>query len=155
MKKIELEAKILELEEKIKTFDAYNIEELIQSNKDLTQQVYDKEKIIKKLEPKIKDFENVEETIKEANKREKLLTEQVYEKEQFIRQIQQQQEEKIKEYQELGFKFNELAKLFDEHIKSSDDIIELSKLMLRNNLRTQELMAQKIKAFNGIKEGDN
>jgi hypothetical protein len=31
-------------------------------------------------------------------------------------------------------------------------MVELSRLILRNNLRTQELLQQKIKAFNG--EGD-
>jgi hypothetical protein len=46
-------------------------------------------------------------------------------------------------------KFNQLATLFDAHIKASDDIVETNKLFLRNILRTQELMKIKITAFNG------
>ena len=52
----------------------------------------------------------------------------------------------------LSSKFNDLAKLFDEHLKGFDDIMEIQKLFLRNNVRTQELLQVKIKAFNG--EGD-
>jgi hypothetical protein len=53
------------------------------------------------------------------------------------------------EHEKLTSKFNQLATLFDAHIKASDDIVETNKLFLRNILRTQELMKIKITAFNG------
>jgi hypothetical protein len=58
-------------------------------------------------------------------------------------------EAKSKQLEILTNKFNELAKMFDEHLKGFDDILELEKLMVRNSLRTQELLQTKIKAFNG------
>lgn len=54
---------------------------------------------------------------------------------------------------ELSKRYNELAQLFDEHIKGMDDILEINKLFLRNALRTQELINIKIKAYNG-EEGE-
>jgi hypothetical protein len=54
---------------------------------------------------------------------------------------------------ELSKRYNELAQLFDEHIKGMDDILEINKLFLRNALRTQELINIKIKAYNGL-EGE-
>jgi cell division septum initiation protein DivIVA len=59
-----------------------------------------------------------------------------------------------KQIEALSSKFNDLAKLFDEYIKSFDDIMEVQKLFLRNNLRSQELLQVKIKAFNGEGEKD-
>jgi len=66
-----------------------------------------------------------------------------------IETMKKEAELKAKQTDALSTKFNELAKLFDEYIKGADDMIELSKLFLRNNLRTQELLQNKIKAFNG------
>lgn len=68
--------------------------------------------------------------------------------------IQRELKEKDKQLEVLSNKFNELAKLFDEYIKSFDDIMEVQKLFLRNNLRSQELLQGKIKAFNGEGEKD-
>ena len=62
--------------------------------------------------------------------------------------------EKETQLEQLSRKFNELAKLFDDYIKNFDDIMEVQKLFLRNNLRSQELMQGKIKAFNGEGEKD-
>lgn len=67
--------------------------------------------------------------------------------------LEKQIESKEMQLQQLTAKFNELAKLFDEYIKGFDDIMEVQKLFLRNNIRSQELLQIKIRAFNG--EGDN
>lgn len=70
-----------------------------------------------------------------------------------LKEVQMLLDTKIKQYELLSSKFNDLAKLFDEYIKGSEDMVQLEQMLLRNNLRTQELMQIKIKAFNG--EGEN
>ena len=69
-----------------------------------------------------------------------------------IKELEVQLGLKLKQYEQVSNKFNDLAKLFDEYIKGSEDMVELQQMLLRNNLRTQELLQIKIKAFNG--EGD-
>jgi predicted RNase H-like nuclease (RuvC/YqgF family) len=71
-----------------------------------------------------------------------------------VADLKRQMVDKEKQQEQISQKFNELAKLFDEYIKSFDDIMEVQKLFLRNNLRSQELMQGKIKAFNGEGEKD-
>lgn len=111
----------------------------------------DLEQKIAELEGQIKlhQQENVEALKKEKQK----LIQELFDKEKLVRQLNQTIEAKVKETQDLAQKFNELAKLFDEQLKTTGDIIEVEKLFLRNNIRLQELMAQKINAFNG--EGED
>jgi len=120
-----LQQKVVELEGSIKQLQE-QIKDLIKTRDTLTQQVFDRDK------QKIKD-----------DQEHKLVVEA----------IKKESEIKAKQMEELSTKFNDLAKLFDEYIKGADDMVELSKLFLRNNLRTQELLQNKIKAFNG-EEGD-
>jgi len=120
-----LQQKVVELEGSIKQLQE-QIKDLTKTRDNLTQQVFDRDK------QKIKD-----------DQEHKLVVEA----------IKKESEIKAKQMEELSTKFNDLAKLFDEYIKGADDMVELSKLFLRNNLRTQELLQNKIKAFNG-EEGD-
>jgi len=103
---------------------------------------------------------NLKQIIKERDEK----TQTIFDKDKEIIRIQKEHEvklkdvqmaldTKIKQYELLSSKFNDLAKLFDEYIKSSEDMVSLHQMLLRNNLRTQELMQIKIKAFNG--EGEN
>ena len=103
------------------------VKQILKERDARTQEVLDKGKVIDELK---REFE-VE---------RKALNEQIKQREAQIEQ--------------LSSKFNELAKLFDEYIKNFDDIMEVQKLFLRNNLRSQELMQAKIKAFNGEGEKD-
>lgn len=102
----------------------------------------------------------LEQQIKELTKTRDELTQKVFdlEKEKTrldlehkaqIEAMKKEAEIKAKTTETLSSKFNDLAKLFDEYIKGTDDMVELYKLFLRNNLRTQELLQNKIKAFNG------
>jgi len=116
-----LQQKVVELEGSIKQLQE-QIKDLIKTRDTLTQQVFDRDK------QKIKE-----------DQEHKLV----------IETMKKEAELKAKQTDALSTKFNELAKLFDEYIKGADDMIELSKLFLRNNLRTQELLQNKIKAFNG------
>lgn len=120
-----LQQKVVELEGSIKQLQE-QIKDLIKTRDTLTQQVFDRDK------QKIKE-----------DQEHKLV----------IETMKKEAELKAKQTNQLSDKFNELAKLFDEYIKGADDMVELSKLFLRNNLRTQELLQNKIKAFNG-EEGD-
>lgn len=100
-----------------------------------------KDLMIRKDELIQKDFDN--EKLKESVAKEHKTA---------LEAVKKESEMKAKTLEQLSNKYNELAKLFDEYIKGADDMVELSKLFLRNNLRTQELLQNKIKAFNG--EGD-
>lgn len=98
---------------------------------------------------KVELFALSEDKIKELEKRNQGLVQEVYDARKTIEKTQNKVQEEIKSGSELSKKYNELAQLFDEYIKSTDDIIETSKLFLRNTMRTQELMNKKIIAFNG------
>ena len=98
---------------------------------------------------KVELFALSEDKIKELEKRNQGLVQEVYDARKTIEKTQNKVQEEIKSASELSKKYNELAQLFDEYIKSTDDIIETSKLFLRNTMRTQELMNKKIIAFNG------
>lgn len=98
---------------------------------------------------KVELFALSEEKITELEKRNQSLVQEVYDARKTIEKTQNKVQEEIKSASELSKKYNELAQLFDEYIKSTDDIIETSKLFLRNTMRAQELMNKKIIAFNG------
>lgn len=85
---------------------------------------------------------------------QKLLDESKVERKHEVDALQKEIQNRDRQVEAVSSKFNELAKLFDEYIKSFDDIMELQKLFLRNNLRSQELLQAKIKAFNGEGEKD-
>lgn len=80
-------------------------------------------------------------------------TQEVFDKDKQINKLKGELDAKDKQMTLLSTKFNELAKLFDEYMKGAEDMVSLHQMLLRNNLRTQELMQIKIKAFNG--EGEN
>lgn len=109
------------------------------------------EKTKKQLEEALLKLEGeVKQILKERDAR----TQEVLDKGKEVNALKQQIQQRDAQIEQLSSKFNELAKLFDEYIKSFDDIIEVQKLFLRNNLRSQELMQAKIKAFNGEGEKD-
>jgi predicted RNase H-like nuclease (RuvC/YqgF family) len=120
-----LEQTVLELQNKIVELQN-NIIDLSKTRDNLTQQIFDNDKIKIKIQQ---------------------------EHELVISTMKKEAESKATQTEILSSKFNELAKLFDDYIKSFDDTIELQKVFLRNNLRSQELLQVKIKAFNG--EGEN
>jgi len=126
-KVIELQNKINELEKEINNAKQLELQvkDLTKTRDHLTQELFDRDKQKTK---ELQEHNNVVDSLK--------------------KQLELQQ----KETNALTQKFNSMATLFDEYIKGTDDMVELSKLFLRNNLRTQELLQNKIKAFNG--EGD-
>ncbi len=120
----------------------------------LEQKVIELEGIIKQLQEQIKDLTKTRDNLtQQVFDRDKQITKEAQEHKLVIEGMKKEAEVKAKQTEALSTKFNDLAKLFDEYIKGADDMVELSKLFLRNNLRTQELLQNKIKAFNG-EEGD-
>jgi predicted RNase H-like nuclease (RuvC/YqgF family) len=120
----------------------------------LQQKVVELEGSIKQLQEQIKDLIKTRDTLtQQVFDRDKQITKEAQEHKLIIEAMKKEAELKAEQTNALSTKFNDLAKLFDEYIKGADDMIELSKLFLRNNLRTQELLQNKIKAFNG-EEGD-
>jgi uncharacterized protein (DUF3084 family) len=115
----------------------HDLKQIIKERDEKTQQIFDRDKEILRLKEDITG-KTREVEFQSGNK---------------IKELENQLSLKLKQYEQVSSKFNELAKLFDEYIKSSDDMIELQQMLLRNNLRTKELLQIKIKAFNG--EGDN
>lgn len=109
------------------------LKQIIKERDEKTQQIFDRDKEILRLKEDINGKAR-EVEVQLGNK---------------IKELEIQLNLKIKQYEQVSSKFNELAKLFDEYIKGADDMVELSKLFLRNNLRTQELLQNKIKTFNG------
>jgi chromosome segregation ATPase len=114
-----------------------NIKQIIKERDEKTQQIFDRDKEISRLKEDITGKAR-EVEFQLGNK---------------IKELENQLSLKLKQYEQVSAKFNDLAKLFDEYIKGSDDMIDLQQMLLRNNLRTKELLQIKIKAFNG--EGDN
>lgn len=111
----------------------HTLKQIIKERDEKTQQIFDRDKEILRLKEDINGKAR-EVEVQLGNK---------------IKELETQLNLKIKQYEQVSSKFNELAKLFDEYIKGADDMVELSKLFLRNNLRTQELLQNKIKTFNG------
>jgi chromosome segregation ATPase len=135
----EIEKLKIVLSEKQKEVESakHDLKQIIKERDEKTQQIFDRDKEILRLKEDITG-KTREVEFQSGNK---------------IKELENQLSLKLKQYEQVSSKFNELAKLFDEYIKSSDDMIELQQMLLRNNLRTKELLQIKIKAFNG--EGDN
>lgn len=135
----EIEKLKIVLSEKQKEVESakHDLKQIIKERDEKTQQIFDRDKEILRLKEDITGKAR-EVEFQSGNK---------------IKELENQLSLKLKQYEQVSSKFNELAKLFDEYIKSSDDMIELQQMLLRNNLRTKELLQIKIKAFNG--EGDN
>jgi chromosome segregation ATPase len=113
-----------------------SLKQIIKERDEKTQQIFDRDKEINRLKEDI-TAKAREVEVQLGNK---------------IKELEVQLGLKLKQYEQVSNKFNDLAKLFDEYIKGSEDMVELQQMLLRNNLRTQELLQIKIKAFNG--EGD-
>ncbi|MFZ9703660.1 MAG: hypothetical protein ACO3BB_00115 [Bacilli bacterium] len=138
-----------------------SLQEAIVERDRRVQEVFDRDKEIQKL--KSEHEKQIQRLIGEQETSLKNLQEQITVKNNQItsnfdavakaKTVTVELESKNKQLEILTNKFNELAKLFDEHLKGFDDILELEKLMVRNSLRAQELLQIKIKAFNG--EGEN
>lgn len=90
---------------------------------------------------------------KEFKKRNEELTQQLYDKNKSFKTLEQTIQSKDEAFSKINQSYNQLASLFDEYIKGFEDSIEIQKLFLRNNLRSQELLNAKIMKFNGSKEG--
>jgi predicted nucleic acid-binding Zn-ribbon protein len=146
---IELQNKIVELQNKLfnKEQEPNPLQhELIH----LQNKVTEKQNAINQLNEQIKDLSKTRDGLtQQLFDRDKQKTKEEQETNNAVETVKKQFELVQKENKELSQKFNSLAALFDEYIKGSDDMLELSKLILRNNLRTQELLQNKIKAFNG------
>lgn len=99
------------------------------------------------------DLLKLEGEVKQILKERDARTQEVVDKAREIEALKKEIASKETRMEQLSAKFNELAKLFDEYIKGFDDIMEVQKLFLRNNIRSQELLQIKIRAFNA--EGDN
>lgn len=139
MLKKELLEYVESLKSKIKILENNDSQEVKKRNEELIQEIFDKNKEIASFKEK---QEKATVTFRESVDS--------------ITKNQNEKFEKLKnEYDLLQKKFNELAQIFDEYIKSSDDIIELSKLGLRNQMRNKELMSIKIQEFNNSYEGGN
>ena len=114
-----------------------------QELEELNQTLLEKIELISPDESKIKDLES----------RNKQLIQEVYDKGKVIKTLEQSVQQKDEVFKNINNKYNELANLFDEYIRGFDDNIEINRLFLRNVLKNQELMNQKIKNFNGSNEG--
>lgn len=104
------------------------------------------------LEKKVKELE--EKLAKkneqpELRKRNEELIQQLYDANIGHKRLSEEFGKHKENHKVLSDKYNKLAALFDEYIKSTDDIVDTNKLFLRTALRAQELMSIKIKAFNG------
>ena len=110
---------------------------------EINQNLYEKMELLLLDENKLKDLES----------RNKQLIQEVYDKGKVIKTLEQSIQEKDEVFKNINNKYNELANLFDEYIRSFDDNIEINRLFLRNVLKNQELMNEKIKKFNGSNEG--
>jgi hypothetical protein len=128
---------VLSEKQKEVEYAQHALKQIIKERDEKTQQIFDRDKEILRLKEDITGKAR-EVEFQSGNK---------------IKELENQLSLKLKQYEQVSSKFNELAKLFDEYIKSSDDMLELQQMLLRNNLRTKELLQIKIKAFNG--EGDN
>lgn len=106
------------------------------------------EKRVAELEKELKEMPDTE----KLEKRNQELIQEVYDNRKKFEETRAELETQKETHAFLSRKFNDLAKLFEEYTKASEDAIEINKLFLRNTLRTQELLNAKIKAFNG--EGD-
>jgi predicted nucleic acid-binding Zn-ribbon protein len=149
---IELQNKIVELQNKLFNKE-HEVNPLQSQVITLEKKIAETESVIKQLNEQVKDLSKTRDALTQQvfdNDKAKIKIEQEHNS--TIEALKKQFELAQKEHKELSQKFNSLAALFDEHIKGADDMVELSRLILRNNLRTQELLQQKIKAFNG--EGD-
>ena len=104
---------------------------------------------IEKLEKELKSFEGAKELESQVEK----LRKEIHQANQKNHQMLSEMEHHKKMHEKASKKYNQLANIFDEYIKASDDIVETNKLFLRNILRTQELMQIKIQAFNNESEG--
>lgn len=114
------------------------------------------EKYVARLEKKLEkaDVSRYKEDIENYKKRHEEITKESYERRVKIDILEKELKQVKGIREDLGVKYNELAKLFDEHLASFNDMIETNKLFLRTIIRTKELMEIKINAFNKKGEGD-
>ena len=108
---------------------------------------------VEELEKQLQEKEKEVSLLKDTKAQNKTYVEEIYHKNKEIKKLTASLEEKVKTSSELGSKFNELAALFDEYMKTFEDSININELFLRNIKRGRELMNIKITAFNG-REGE-
>jgi len=108
---------------------------------------------VEELEKQLEEKEKEVSLLKDAKTQNKTYVEEIYHKNKEMNKLKQSLDQKVKSSNELGSKFNELAALFDEYMKTFEDNININELFLRNIKRARELMNIKITAFNG-REGE-
>jgi hypothetical protein len=114
------------------------------------------EKYVARLEKKLEkaDVSRYKEDIENYKKRHEEITKESYDRRVKIDILEKELKQVKGIREDLGIRYNELAKLFDEHLAAFNDMIETNKLFLRTIVRAKELMEIKINAFNIKGKGD-
>ena len=114
------------------------------------------EKYVGRLEKKLEkaDVSRYKEDIENYKKRHEEITKESYDRRVKIDILEKELKQVKGIREDLGIRYNELAKLFDEHLAAFNDMIETNKLFLRTIVRAKELMEIKINAFNIKGKGD-
>jgi predicted RNase H-like nuclease (RuvC/YqgF family) len=114
------------------------------------------EKYVARLEKKLEkaDVSRYKEDIENYKKRHEEITKESYDRRVKIDILEKELKQVKGIREDLGIRYNELAKLFDEHLAAFNDMIETNKLFLRTIVRAKELMEIKINAFNTKGKGD-
>lgn len=109
---------------------------------ELELRVAELEEKLNKVEPDLKEFENIKIQQQEW-------TQKMFDKTQEFNVVKKELKEKEKILDGLSKQFNGLATLFDEYMLATGDMIQTNKLFLRASERAKELLEIKIRAFNG------
>jgi uncharacterized damage-inducible protein DinB len=107
---------------------------------------------VQELEKELKEQAIEKSLFEDFKGQNKAKTEEIYRVTQELKKLKQKKEEDDKRFKTLTDKFNHLASLFDNYIKTFDDTVAINDLFSRNIKRAQELINIKIKAFNGREE---
>lgn len=97
-------------------------------------------------------IEHLQEKIESMKKTDSKRVQELYDNNRKVKELEAEKATKEAQHSLLTARFNDLAKLFDEYIKVTDDNFKTNQLFIRTIQRSKELMEIKIKAFNG--EGD-
>jgi uncharacterized damage-inducible protein DinB len=107
---------------------------------------------VQELEKELKEQAIEKSLFEDFKGQNKAKTEEIYRVTQELKKLKLKKAEDDKRLETLTDKFNHLASLFDNYIKTFDDTVAINDLFLRNIKRAQELINIKINAFNGREE---
>lgn len=108
---------------------------------------------VEELEKELNETKEQVSILSDAKVQNKKYVEDIFLKNKENKKLNELVAEKTKNLSELGSKYNELATLFDEYVKTFEENVKINELFLSNIKRARELMNIKITAFNG-REGE-